>query len=317
MPRLDRRLIHPPKATTMTSWKPQLLPKDNPDLDTLPYPVFVSPKLDGIRCIITDKGPMTRSLKPIPNRDIFRKLARKSLVGLDGEIIHRSLTHPQVFNLTTRLVRNHDRVSDNWIFIAFDVHSTNGLRFSDRVVKLASMVQDNPIVPQLGYVDQLFQRYAYNAAEVLALEEEFLDKGYEGIVIRNMEGLYKQGRCTLREANGWKLKRWSDHEAEVLDMIPLQHNANEAFTNELGQQKRSKAKAGLVEMQTMGKLLVKDIETGKVFKIGSGFTQKDRDWWFNEGESGLVITYKKFAHGEVKAPRMPIYKGLRMKEDIS
>lgn len=40
------------------------------NLDVLKYPVLVSPKLDGIRCLIIDGVAMSRSLKPIPNKHV-------------------------------------------------------------------------------------------------------------------------------------------------------------------------------------------------------------------------------------------------------
>jgi len=41
------------------------------DLDDLDYPLYVSPKLDGIRCLIhPELGPVSRKFKPIPNDHI-------------------------------------------------------------------------------------------------------------------------------------------------------------------------------------------------------------------------------------------------------
>ena len=54
--------------------KPMLLERKNPDIYKLDYPFYVSPKLDGIRCVITADGPKTRTLKPIPNKYISTDL---------------------------------------------------------------------------------------------------------------------------------------------------------------------------------------------------------------------------------------------------
>ena len=45
--------------------KPMLLPRETPDLDNLQYPVYVTPKLDGIRCLFKGGVALSRTLKPI------------------------------------------------------------------------------------------------------------------------------------------------------------------------------------------------------------------------------------------------------------
>ena len=57
------------------------------DFKKLVYPVYASPKLDGIRCSIVDGKALSRSLKAIPNAHISRLLSCPELDGLDGELI--------------------------------------------------------------------------------------------------------------------------------------------------------------------------------------------------------------------------------------
>lgn len=47
----------------------------NADLSKVRYPVYVSPKLDGIRCIVINGIAMSRSMKPIPNRYIQSQIS--------------------------------------------------------------------------------------------------------------------------------------------------------------------------------------------------------------------------------------------------
>ena len=134
------------------------------------------------------------------------------------------------------------------------------------------------------------------------------------------KGLYKQGRTTMKEMNAYKLKRFVDSEAHVLDMIPKYRNDNEAFTNELGRTARSKKQEGLVRLDTMGALVLRDIETGVEFQCGSGFDDAQRKWWFANwtavAEREAPVTYKKFLVGEKNKPRHPIFKGIRMESDV-
>jgi DNA ligase 1 len=53
----------------------------------IPYPMLLSPKLDGIRCLIINGVVCGRSLKPIPNRFVQQLFGRPELNGLDGELI--------------------------------------------------------------------------------------------------------------------------------------------------------------------------------------------------------------------------------------
>src|SRR5690606_37971657 len=58
------------------------------------FPVVVQPKLDGIRCIIHPQfGPVSRTLKPIPNKHIRDTLQALDIPYMDGEILLRSEGH--------------------------------------------------------------------------------------------------------------------------------------------------------------------------------------------------------------------------------
>src|SRR5690554_1925933 len=87
---------------TMHNRKPMLLYQKNPDLDLLSYPVYVTPKLDGIRCLAFQEGALSRTLKPIRNRyvqECFSK-AGSTLWGMDGELIVGPPTTPDVYRVT-------------------------------------------------------------------------------------------------------------------------------------------------------------------------------------------------------------------------
>lgn len=55
--------------------KPMLAGKFPGD-DKLRFPLFVQPKLDGIRCVISGQIALTRTLKPVPNAEIQAALGR-------------------------------------------------------------------------------------------------------------------------------------------------------------------------------------------------------------------------------------------------
>jgi len=295
--------------------KPMLLPREVPDLETLPYPLLISPKLDGFRCMITENGPMTRSLKPIPNVNI-RAMLEKLPVGLDGELVAGWHPHAKdIFNKTTRLVRKiHGPAgTKDYSFWLFDTAALD--RGFDARAYYVKRIVERLEIPNLFCVPQVL---VHNPSEASLMEAKFIARGYEGGVLRTLDGIYLdkpgENRATHRENIGWKLKQFVDGEALVLRVEPLMHNQNEAFLSEKGLQKRSKVAAGLKASKTlMGSLYVRDLSTGVEFSIGSGFTEADRlrrDW------KGKILVYKKFPHGEKERPRHPIYKGIRDETDI-
>jgi len=78
------------------------------DYDNITYPKFISPKLDGIRCIINNGVVYSRSGKPIRSKVVQQLFGRQDLNMLDGELIYGSPTADNVFNLTTSFVMSED-----------------------------------------------------------------------------------------------------------------------------------------------------------------------------------------------------------------
>jgi DNA ligase-1 len=296
--------------------RPQLLCKDNPVVEKLTYPLLVSPKLDGVRCTLQNRQALSRTLKPIPNLEVQETLSHRGLLHLDGELIVGAPNESNVLNRTLRFVRARDRVGEDWNFYVFDKMGLGELPFAKRYTAVVNAVQAE-VWPRIKIVRHI---YVHNVEGLIAYEEQQLQMGYEGIVIRHPKGIYKHNRTTMSENNAWKLKRFSDHEAIVIGMIPLMHNANEAKISETGLQVRSKAKAGLIPTDKMGALLVRDIETGVEFELGTGFTDKQRLLWFRfwkkYAKGKGIVTYKKLDYGELNKPRNGVYKSLRMNWDM-
>ena len=287
------------------TFKPMLLPRESPDLDNLEYPVYVTPKLDGIRCLFKDGVALSRTLKPIPNKSIqaWANKHAKVLEGMDGELIVGSPTSPTVYRDTNSFVMSHDKVGE-FYFYHFDFWDDTKNIYEDRA--------DGYIVEPPDNYRKVIRYIATNKEHLLSHEEYILEHGYEGIIIRTKYGKYKYGRCTLKENNSFKLKRFEDAEAVIVGFEEEMHNGNEAETNELGRTKRSTAKSGMVGKSSLGAFICKTPE-GIEFKIGSGFDQQDRnDYWNNkENLLGRIVKYKHFPIGIKDKPRHPIFLGFR------
>lgn len=281
------------------------------DTSTLRYPVLLSRKLDGIRAMVQNGILVSRTLKPIPNihvQDKFKGL----LEGLDGELIYRNPKSPTCYRDTVSIVMSDDKPADDIKFFVFDRFDNEKL-FQDRRFEAHTGTRAH------NDVINVFSSEILDETELQAFEAEALEAGYEGVMIRDPQSPYKQGRSS--EKQGWllKLKRFTDMEAEVLGMEELQHNENEATTNALGRTERSSAKAGKVAGGTMGKLLVrglngdyKDVE----FAVGSGFDQAQRDACWLNPPIGAIAKVKYFSVGCKDKPRHPIFLGFRDKRDM-
>ena len=283
----------------------------NVELDKLTYPVYMSPKLDGIRVIIKDGKVLSRNGKPIPN--LFIQSLLKTYHGLDGELIVGHPTHPNVFQLTTSGVMSIEGTPNVRLYV-FDCWYAEG-GIDTRYNEVLKITQNSPI----SNIEVVPQIIVNSLEELYKFEEECLAKGYEGVMLRYPNAKYKNGRSTIKEGALLKLKRFSDSEAYVLGMEPLLRNHNEAVKNALGHTERSSHKDNMVADSLLGALHVKDIHTGVEFSIGSGFTEEQRiDIWNKQiSVIGSIVKYKYFEVGVKDKPRFPVFCGFRDKRDIS
>jgi DNA ligase-1 len=282
------------------------------DLSKVAYPVMVSPKLDGVRCVVHGDQVLSRKLKPIPNNHIVETLLPMNLEGLDGELM---LDLPGSFSQVSSAVMSVDGAPDFTYFV-FDRIGQKA-PYTERYASLERDIE-NLAHPCVQLVEH---RLVNSEAELLEVEATSLDCGFEGLMIRSLTGPYKYGRSTTKEGYLLKLKRFEDAEAVVVGFEELMHNENEATTNELGLTKRSSAKAGKVAGGTLGKLrCARQVgEMTQQFSIGSGFTEAQRAelWAGRAGLKGLVVKFKFQPNpaAPLEAPRFPVFLGLRSEID--
>lgn len=278
------------------------------DIADVVYPVYASPKLDGIRGVVIDGVLKSRSLKPIPNYFVTARFSQRFFNGLDGELILGSPTAKDVYRQSNSACARQEGQPDVKLYV-FDDFSVNA-PFSKRLGSLkASMADSSDLILHE-------QTLINNAIELITYENDCLEMGYEGVILRSPGGLYKYGRSTMKEQGMMKLKRFVDSEAVILEVIEELENTNAKTTNELGRSKRSSHKAGKLGKDTAGGFRVRDIKTGIEFDIGSGLTDEDGKWyWKNkvwiEDSGDFVIKYKSFMIGVKDKPRHPVYLGPR------
>jgi DNA ligase-1 len=275
------------------------------------YPLIVQPKYDGWRCVVDDGVSLTATLKPIPNfyvRDYFA--AAPLAQCLDGELTIGPPTDPTCFNRVDTLLKRFHGEPD-FVYYVFDFQTDGHMPFRERFLHATFLVErlNDPRVR----ISPCWT--VCNEAELMSAEESLVTEGYEGVIVRDPDGLYKQRRSTSRE--GWciKIKRFQDSEAKIIGFEELRSNQNEKTVDERGLTKRASLSANMVPMDTLGAFLSQDIYSGQVFRVGS-FRGLDlparKDIWDHRDEHlGRVFTYKFQLTGGYELPRIPIWKGWR------
>lgn len=277
------------------------------DMNALAFPLLVTPKLDGIRCLILNGRALTRKFLDVPNI-YLREHLKKLPTGLDGELVGLGKS----FNEIQSLVMSEDGEPEFEYHVFDYVKDDINKGYEARMYDLYKL--DLP-----GFCKKVLPKALYAQYELVEYEEEMIRKGYEGVMIRSVDGPYKCGRSTTKEGYLLKLKQFADAEAVVVGFEERMHNANEKLKDELGHAKRSSHKANLVPMDTLGALVVKCDKFSKEFKIGTGFDDVTRaEIWKNKDKYlGRLVTFKYQPHGTKDKPRIPSFKGFRDERDTS
>lgn len=267
------------------------------------YPVYATPKLDGIRCLVVDGKVLSRTFKDIPNKYIREHL--KYMNGnYDGELICPGKTFNEIQSLVMR-----ENGEPDFVYCVFDIIDLN-LGYLDRMKLLSELNYEKCL--------SLIPIKIENEQELRLIESRYSDVGHEGVMIRTANSPYKQGRSTEREGYLLKIKRFKDSEAVIIGVEEKLKNNNEAIIDKLGYKKRSSHKSNLIPTNTLGSLIVRDLKTNVEFGIGSGFDDalKKEIWDNTEQYLGKIVTYKYQEHGTKNKPRSPIFKGFRDDRDL-
>lgn len=289
-----------------TPFKPMLA--DKADLSIQRFPVLASAKLDGIRSVVIDGRPMSRSMIILPNRFIQCWFADNASVleGLDGEIIVGSPTAKDVYHKTNSAVMSHDGEPDFTFYVFDRIDLTSSYR--QRVATIPSNLPDRVRLLQHEQMDNIDQLNEF--------EDRVLDLGYEGVILRDPDALYKQGRSTTRQGYLLKIKRWEDAEAVIIGYEEQMFNGNTATVSALGRTKRSSHQANKTGKDTLGAWIVRGLTAfeGVEFKVAGMDAKTSAEGWANRDafvQQGRIIKYRYFAVGIKDKPRHPEFAGYR------
>lgn len=291
------------------SFKPQLC-SPYEEAGDLRFPTWASYKLDGIRCVTRYGNTLARSLKPIPNHHIRDTLSE--FQDLDGEIIVGAPNLETTYRTTNSATMSHDGEPD-FTYWVFDDLSDLSLTFEHRMDKLR-----NRKLPD--FIKVLPQTQLTHASMLMPVYGKAVEDGYEGLILRNPQSMYKFGRCTAKSQDALKVKPVADSEAVIVSVYEAMSNQNAAFKNELGQTERSTEQAGLVPAGMIGGFVARDIHTGVEFDCAPGKMTHDERislWEAQRGAlAGKILRYRFFPYGQKDKPRFPRWIGWRDKIDM-
>jgi DNA ligase-1 len=185
--------------------------------------VWISPKLDGVRCIMTKDGAFSRTGKPYIS---FPHIARElkplfdqcpGLV-LDGEIYTHKLNKDfnKIISLAKKMKPTTEELAESEKYLqywVFDIPSDCS-KFSSRTQNLAGLINEWTIVKGWKYVKLCPHTQITSPKMIEEYLEQFITEGYEGIMINMPDGLYEHKRSTAL----LKYKLFVDDEFEIVDI---------------------------------------------------------------------------------------------------
>ena len=286
--------------------KPLLAGKFNSEKAKFPY--AATPKIDGIRFLMVGGAALTRSFKPIRNEYLQKILSSNLPDGIDGE-----LTSGSTFQECSSIMRIKGEPEFKvWIF---DFVNPKGevKPYKERMNELSKFESFN--IPSY---EILFPTIVSNQEQIDQLMIKNLNAGYEGLMLRDPNGIYKFGRSSVKENILLKVKEFMDDEAEIIAFREKMVNTNEGLKDNFGRTKRSSSQDGLKPSGTLGGFILRNSE-GLEFSCGSGLNDALRDEiWKNKSKYlGKLVKYKFMSKGIKDLPRHPVFIGFRDETDLS
>lgn len=191
------------------------------------FPIYVQPKLDGIRCIINFKGMWSRNGEQIVSsphifntlKPIFKEFPE---LTLDGELYNH--IYKNDFNSIVSLVKStvnfdFEKTAKLVEYHTYDVHfgsKSKHLTFNTRtnvLTKLINLTKPNKVVIVPTHLCHSYE-------EIDSFYATFLEDSYEGLMVR-FNTPYENGKRTW---NLLKRKEFEDDEFIVLDIQEGQGN---------------------------------------------------------------------------------------------
>ena len=181
--------------------------------DKVIFPCFIQPKLDGVRALGIGNELFSRNGNIFPTLEHIKKELEnnKENLILDGELYTDDIHFEKIVGLVKKNNKSKEEEIDSLkiYFNIFDYVDEN-LTFEKRLIKLTEFFSKynfkylKLVKTEICYKKELIEKYLDN----------YINEGYEGIIIRNSQGKYEEN---IRSNNLLKLKRFIDEEFEIIN----------------------------------------------------------------------------------------------------
>jgi DNA ligase-1 len=258
------------------------------------FPCYVQPKFDGTRTLaLCGKKPgypclFSRQRKAYPHLEHIAAICQRLPRGLilDGELYRHDMDFQSIVGTVKKktLTKANEAKQALIQFHCYDFIDLE-LTFEERLLNLKAFFEEYKEV--LGDVIVLCPTKRVTKEDDLKImHDRYVAEGYEGLIIRNAEGLYAVGE---RSTDLLKMKEFQDEEYEIV-----------GFREGEGRE------AGLV----IWELKTKD---GKLFRCRPQGTHEERRELFEKGKDyigqRLTVRFQELTADGI--PRFPIGIGIR------
>ena len=267
------------KGVTEDVPSPMLAHDYNKRAKSIKFPCFVQRKFDGTRCVgMPGKGLFSRNRKTYPHLEHIAAELNKlpPSIVLDGELYSDTLTFQEIVSLVKQETLKKG-AEEKQLQIKFHIYD---------------IINTMPYEQRYANLQMLFNKYKFknlvlvktdtceSEERMKELHATYVAEGFEGIMLRNKTGLYKNSRS----ADLQKYKEFFDDEYEVVNY---------------------KEGEGLEEGCV---LWVCKTPEGKLFSCRPRGTREDRVELFKNGDKyvGKKLTVRFQELTNDKVPRFPV-----------
>ncbi len=191
------------------------------------YPCDVSRKLDGLRCIckvnladgakwgdikFASRGGKTYPVPEHLRTQLYRLAVETGIDTFDGELY----IHGKSLQKITSCAKKPNEMTPDLQFHIFDSMNAEDEEWFDRKVRLEILEDVIGMSPKTFFHIRVVENIEVaNEAEARTWMELFMREGYEGLMLRNLDGFYLYNH---RSSDLQKWKDFQDCEAKVLEV---------------------------------------------------------------------------------------------------
>ena len=283
-------------------FKPMLAHKfDNKRVDWS-KPVYIQPKLDGVRCVFTKDGAFSRTGKKFMNLQhlftpkMFSMFKQNPWLVLDGELYNHDLRDDfeKIISLVRKQKPTDDDRKEARKLIQYHVYDYAFCNPNENKVDLIEsdmnrygkrhdqLARSNMYGKHIRYVPA---RGVHTLDKAKEIHNDFLEQGYEGSILR-LDGAYKNGRSY----DLMKFKDFSDTEATIVSWVE-------------GKGKRR---------GTIGKFIAVDSDGIKFgMPVMDKFVYLKKNFKAMQDWVGKTATFTYFERTKAGSYRHPLFKAIR------